>query len=502
MSAGLNVARVVLMLLVVGLLVPLGSAPAAAALPTRGILYDDTDVPSPIAERDWFSVDLNHDATTGRLWGAVELQGTPTAATASTFRIWLGNAEGSDCRAFALVGGSTVAGAGRSSSSSSSSSRAVASVDAARSSGSLAPARSSKARALVPVAFDFTTPDAAAPASCYWLDLAAGGAVDSVVYDDANGRFAQLESIDPTTLEVNAEGQRVTNGAWVNVPVAVENSGEIPATGVVVTLRKTSKVQATRSTTMIGTMAPGATATANIRVRLVGGSSRSVSFDVSADDGVETASGSFLLATTPKPPKASASLAGLYLWRTQILTGVTNWDNDGLFFVNKKFAFRGFPTAGLPNCRKVTATLTGDGCVRYWYDAKTRKLQVDTERGTSLGARGRPDGVKVGKDSFTLELVMPKKESVLAVDLEHIDAFMCPGPACTTSTTTVALDRDRTFALGAATGTYAIGRNGLLTLTMSDGSRTASTIWIQADRKGKPQPTREGLIMGDTNYYP
>jgi hypothetical protein len=490
-------ARAVLLLLVGGLLVPLGSSPASAALPSRGILYDDIDPsPRPIPERDLFSVDVQHDATTGRVWGTYDLQGAPTAATAATYRIWLGTTSGSDCVAFALLGGSTVPGSGRASA------RPI--TDSQRTAAS--PQRTSpaarSARALVTGSFDLTSDLAKAPASCFWFDLAAGGSVGAQVYDTTLPRTALLETIDPTTLAETSEGVRVSKRAWAAVPVVVQNTGDVPATGVSVTLRATSRVKAKQTAVALGTIQPGASATATFRVRLTRGSSGSVSYDVTAEDGVETRRGSFEVATTPTPPKATESLAGLYLWRSRIQTGVTNWDNAGLFFVNRKFAYRGFPESGLPKCRKVTATLTGDGCVRYWYDARSRKLQVDTERGRSLGPKGRPTGVKVGGDSFRSRLVMPRRGTRLAVSLRHQDAFGCPGAACTTSTTTVSFGKDGSYGLGASSGTYAIGRNARLVLQDVDGTRRTSSIWIQADRRGKPQPSRVGLILGDVNYYP
>lgn len=497
MGAVPSLARAVLLLLVAGLLVPLGSSPASAALPSRGILYDDVDgSPSPIPERDWFSVDLNHDVATGRVWGSFDLRATPTAETGAFFRIWLGNLSGSDCAAFALIGGSTVPGDGRVSA------RAVSSRPrAAASSERPAPRPSRSSRALVTRSFDGTYDGARAPATCFWFDIAAGGAVDSQVYDTSLPRTGTLTTIDPTTLSASAEGDRVSVGKWTSVPVRVENTGDIPATGVTVSLGRAKKVTVKRSSVALGTLAPGASATARFRVRVTAAGSRSVRYEVTADDGVEPEGGTFALATTPKPPRSTASLAGLYLWRSQIRTGITNWDNRGLFFVNKKFAYRGFPTSGLPKCRKVTATLTGDGCVRYSYDARTGRLQVDTVRGRSLGRKTRPTAVKLGSDSYTFRLVMPERGARLAVELTHQDAFGCPGPACVTSTTTIVLAKDGTFGFGSTAGTYAIGRNGRLTLAASDGTRETSTIWIQTDRKGKPQPVREGIVLGDTNYY-
>lgn len=489
-----TLARVALLLLVAGLLVPLGSGPASAALPSRGILYDDIDgYPGPIAERDFFSVDVNHDATTGRVWGSYDLQGTPTPATAAYFRIWMGNTSGSDCVAFALVGGSTVPGAGRVSA------RTVADV---QESGTASTRRTRSAarnaRALVTQPFDFTYDNLKAPATCFWFDIAAGGAADSPVYDTSAPKMGTLETIDPTTLMGSAQGQRVTKGKWTTVPVTVENTGGIPATGVTVTLRKTAKVKAKSSAVTLGTLQPGASATARFRVRLDAGKTRYLGYDVTADDGVEIESGSVALAITPRPPKATKSLAGLYLWRSEILTGVRNWDNHGLFFVNKKYAYRGFPSSGLPKCRKVTATQSGDGCVRYWYDARSGKLQVDTERGKSLGPKGRPTGVELDGDAYTFRLVMPRPGTRIAASLKHQEAYMCPGPACTTSTTTVSFGKDGSYG----TGSYAIGRNGRITLSHADGTRTTATIWIQTDRRGKPQPTSEGIILGDVNYYP
>jgi hypothetical protein len=219
------------------------------------------------------------------------------------------------------------------------------------------------------------------------------------------------------------------------------------------------------------------------------------------------------------PGRAQAPLTDLYFWRfdTRVDSG---WDNQGIAFLSGGWAYRGLPDGGLPRCTTVTARDDGDGCVRYSYDARTGRLDVGGVAGSYRGGR-----LTIGSDDDYRPLELPRAGSRYDVSLVHRNFQGYCGflVGCTTWTEWLTLRADGNFALSSMTigsmggggapftsgwvappdqhGRYAIESRGRIRLTYADGRVVVKTIGVEY-RNGRPDPSGQGLLLDETNFYP
>lgn len=359
------------------------------------------------------------------------------------------------------------------------------------------------------------------------VDPDPGASGDEQIVDvlDAPAELTAPPVLEPR-LKVELSGaHRVKPGGTVRIKARVSNVGRARAAAVRVRAKAGRGVGLRPSGARWGSIAPGKSRTVALRAKVAKGARGTVAVSVRATGRPRLSAGARtkLKVIRPRPRHAPVSskggLAGTYFWRT--VTHVNRaWDNRGLAFVDGRWAYRGFPDAGLPRCRRVTAKdEADDGCLRYSYDPRTRKLRV----GGQTGRYGR-GGITLDGDVYG-ELAIPKPGSRFKVSLIHRSfEGMCGMPSgCWTSATYLTMTRKGQFALSSQSlgtmggggvpftaawtappdeyGRYEIGRRGRITLFYADGHKERDTIGIQLDRRLRPSPAKEGLLLGSRNFY-
>lgn len=339
-------------------------------------------------------------------------------------------------------------------------------------------------------------------------------------YDVAGAGDLAIPAQPRPALQVTAPSVRKgKKGKKVKLAVRIANpsSTAAPSTVAVVTGGKPAK-----KVYRLGTLAPRAARTIVVRAK-IGAKPRKVTVRASATGAATVTRTINVRPKAPKRPKprptpaqpGGSSLAGRYFWHTQTSYGV-GWDNYGLAFVDKKWAYIGFPPAGLPKCKRRTSVDGGDGCARYSWNKRTGALRVGKLKGKYRGGMG----LTLDDWGYT-RLALPKPRAKLAFSLYRQDFSGCMvSLTCFTWTTYLSFDKAGRFvrsstSLGSigsplttqtwsatsadSRGTYRIGKRGLVTLRYADGKTVRSTLGIEY-RKGKPDP-REGVMLGGENFY-
>lgn len=487
----------VAILLAAGLFAGLPSA-AGVVLPERNGGVSDPDDDGPHPQRDLVWVEASSDPNEGRFWGYVELAAAPTRDSVAEYRVYYGRWKEGACHAEVRVSGRTATGANRTLATATTSATAEVS-DAAQPlspgttrRGTSAAANAAKVR--------FTVQSAAARGTvltCFWARLVEVGAQDedppSKVYDETGGEdltpndAPELWTSGTTTVRVPAR-------RWRAVRVPVRNWGDSTARSVKAFVVKVPRgVRVRKRRVAVPKIRPDRSARARFVVwkKTAGTIRLKVRFTAARS---KARIGHLAIQVAPKPPRHTRSLAGRYYWRTNITPG-RGWDNDAVYFVNRRWAYRGRPTKGIPTCRRRTATATGDGCVRYWFNHRREVLQVDATRGRAIKG-----GVRIGRKAFVMRLLRPRPGARLRVRLVHVDSIMCPGPTCTVWSNSFETWRNGRYHLGGTQGRYRILNRGRIRLT-SGGRSQVRTLMLMTDRRGRAAPGREGVFLGGVNYY-
>lgn len=487
---------VIITILIAGGLLASVTTPASSAYQERGGYAYDREGDGPVPQRDLVWVEANNDPNEGRFWGYVEFAAKPTAARVAEYRVYYGkwDATRDECVSDVNISGRTARGGAAQSAAQVAVSRAV-SKDAVSLGSGRAPARAeAKAKQV-----NFTVTSARAKGKqfdCVFARLVPVGAAADVPasrwYDGTDAD--DLTRNGPPELFATNATVRVKAKKWAVARFTVSNQGSSTARKVRARVTKVPNGMAVkRRVVTVKKIRPGGKVKASIRVRKAGPGTRTLRVRLTSPGSAPEMT-SVSVQVSPKPPKRTRSLVGQYFWTTRISFG-RGWDTDGIHFVNKRFAYRGLPPKGIPNCRKRTASATGDGCVPYWFNAKRNILQVDNERGRRIKG-----GFKFGGDTYVMRLRKPKPGSRLRVNLIHVDSMFCPGPGCTTWFTSFETWKNGRYRLNDARGRYRILPRGRVRLT-SGGQSEIRTLTLMTNNKGKPVPAKKGVFLGGTNYY-
>ena len=322
-------------------------------------------------------------------------------------------------------------------------------------------------------------------------------------------------------VEVGATPRTVRRNRWMSIRVRVRNVGTATARAVRVRIGGARGATVRLSRSRWSSIAAGRSGSATVRVRLSARSRATTTLAVRASAGNLVARDAIVLS------RGSASATGLA--GRQFYGFVSHadraWDNRGVFFSNAKWAYLGLPTGGLPTCTKVTETLTdkgkptGDGCRRYTYDRRTGRLKVGDQTGTYKNGTIELDGVVM------TPVDTPRAGTTLDVRLEHRGFSGLCGLTfgCTTWHETLGMGSNGQFVRSSSSistmggvgtpfvygaqyppdehGTYEIQSRGRVVFRYADGTVKTHTIGIMRDKRGRPAPATEGLLLDDTNFY-
>lgn len=523
----------------------LACAPAGAAAAVAQGGGSDPAGDGAGAARDVVSVAASYDDA-GAISFRVELAAAPSAATESQVTAMIGTTGPAGCVAAAAVGGRVVSGPG-------------VWVDVAGGRG-----LGTHALDGTTVAFAGSAPQlAVGPRDCALVNL-VDAATSRTVYDVA-GPFAlapapaepgppaqpdpqrqppterpgPVERAAPVrraarlTISASTSTRALPRNRWSRVTVTVRNTGTATARTVALRVGAAPGVAVRPRRAAARSLRPGRTLRVPIALKATGRAKATTRLALRASGAPRLSARAALtvrFATKAKPrarPRptspgtrpAGDDLAGRYFWRFESRVDYA-WDNEGIAFLAGGWAWRGLPRGGLPRCTAVTARGDGDGCVRYAFDARTGALTVGGERG-----RWRRGDLKIGSDDDYRELQVPRAGSRYAVELVHrgFSGFCGFVTGCTTWTEWLTLRADGQFALASMTlgslggggapftaawnappdkhGRYEVLAGGRIKLSYADGRVVFKTIGIEL-RRGKPDPSGEGLLLDDTNFYP
>lgn len=334
------------------------------------------------------------------------------------------------------------------------------------------------------------------------------------------------------SVSVTGVPETVKKNRWISAKVRVENIGTAPASGIKLKVLRRKGVSSSASTIKLkGSIKPGARSKLiKLRFKLgkKAGEDTTVRLRATGKSNLK-AEGEVALVTAkgkPAPLGSKGSLKGRYFWGTKTHVDYV-WDNYAVYFASEKWAYWGFvEDGGLPtNCKSAAPKLdkngqpTDEGCHPVSID-KAGNVKIGPLTGTWKNGELVIDEVKL------TEAQIPKPGSRFEAGLEHRGFRGLCGliTGCTTWHYSLALTNAGTFVKANSSlssfgdgwstpaiyagsyppdkyGTYQVLKDGLLELAFADGSIKRYPFAILT-KDGKPDPVGEGVLVGDTNYYP
>lgn len=298
---------------------------------------------------------------------------------------------------------------------------------------------------------------------------------------------------------------------WKKVKVTVRNNGDASAKNVAITLAGTG-VQTSPRTVKVGTIKPGKSKTASVKVRISTAKTRKAVARASGSGGAKASAKLTVLPV--KKATVPSSLSGRLYWGADSSLDQA-WMNRTVWFVDKTWAYTRIATKGKPRCSAKVK-----GCVRYTYSPRTGAVKVGRQKGTVTSKRlvlGSKSKAKLYQAVST-----PKKGTRFAVNLKHAGATDCGygfGKTCYTYTWYLRMAKNGTFSearrglssggvhdwfLGSSKderGRYRVLSNGRVELRYDSGKRVIQTIAVFQDAREKPSPAFDGLLLNGTKYY-
>lgn len=215
--------------------------------------------------------------------------------------------------------------------------------------------------------------------------------------------------------------------------------------------------------------------------------------------------------------KKYSSLSGRYFWGSApvSLGDSSGWKPRAVYFLNKKWAYVGFPKNGKkPSCKKSSST-----CKRYAYNKKSGIAKIGKQkfRVTNKGFTYRVKKNE-GKSSFK-PVALGKKGARYSAKLIRHDWSGTCAISCTATTERLQLGKNGRFVwarssvgswpgLGSSwtivppnqRGTYKVISSGRIELRYANGKKKRYTFGLMPDIRGKASAS-EGVVLGRTNFY-
>lgn len=440
------------------------------------------------------SVASTQDLVGQRLNAVATYKAVPSAAENSVVEVYFGEWSGGSCRLRAAILGAAEGGVG-----------AGGFFDDNGQTGSFA-ASSTRNANIVTITSVTSGAFRTADYDCTWAtvrDISGSPRFQNFFATDLTTTYIPkltVSTIDP--IQGNYPGR------WTTVSLDAVNDGRADALGTRVTASG-SGLKFNRKSVALGTLEDRRSRYGiDFKVKLSGKKSRTATFTITSAGG-HSDTVRVTIARKPKPSKVR-SLAGRYYWGNDPGDRSKGWDPRAVMFLNKKWAYVGFPPNGTPSCRKASKT-----CKRYSY--KNGRLKLGSKSG-----RVDSEGFKLGRVDYS-RLALPKRNAKLSLALQHQDFRGCGSNLyCSTWTETLSMGNDRRFVLtetsiasigvpGVGTitsrvgpderGRYEVLSKGRIRFIYDSGKRVTRTIGIEYDVRGKANAAGAGVVVGDVNYY-
>ncbi|UPK75406.1 hypothetical protein MU582_01880 [Nocardioidaceae bacterium SCSIO 66511] len=296
-------------------------------------------------------------------------------------------------------------------------------------------------------------------------------------------------------------------GSKKSLKVRIKNNPDTvtptPVRGVRVFIRPAKGIAAASRSTSLGMLDFYDEKTATFKIRPKKRKAGTVKWTAVGDYGI--ASGSYRLHPLAKPLKIGKSLAGKRFWAPH---KNLQWRAYGIWFVNRKFAYVGFPPKGKPTCKKVTSGGEKRGCVRYKFRPGKNKLTIAGKRAKvkngRISWRGRSyRPLSVPKAGSRWTVSHRHVNATTSGTLEYLDILLNGNGRFATYRTVFARSGPSTRAGGdlpEGRGTYRIKKHGHLVLKYRSGKVVHRSLGVLTNGSRRPNPWDTGLMIGKTYY--
>lgn len=322
------------------------------------------------------------------------------------------------------------------------------------------------------------------------------------IYDQTG--FIRSEAVDPALEQYGGTSPHtgVVVGKRKTLRVGVRNNPDLLSVADVTNLRvfiRGSKGTTPRSgSTRLGKLEFYDDKTATFKVRQKKRRVGTVRWTAVGDYGIT--SGTFKLHPLRSPMKIRKSLVGKRFWAPHDL----QWKAYGVWFVNKRFAYIGFPKQGEPRCKKVTSNGNESGCVRYRFRPRKDKVTIAGKKGKIKkgrivwrGRRYNPLGIPKAGSRWTLW--HRHVNATTSGTLEYLDLELKRSGRFRTNRTVFAR-ASQAARLPEGKGTYKVKKHGHLVLRYRSGKTVHQSIGVLTNGSRRPNPWDTGLMIGNTYY--
>lgn len=237
--------------------------------------------------------------------------------------------------------------------------------------------------------------------------------------------------------------QGAAKGKTIKVKVKVWNDSRYADAKNVTLKASGSGLSITGKSKKLGTIKPRKTKTFTVKVKVKKGSARTLKLTATASGGFKATS-KVKIVVIPKAKKYK-SLSGRYFWgtTTSSLSDYSGWNPSGMYFLNKKWVYIGFPKNGKkPSCKKSSSK-----CKRYTYNKRTGVAKIGKQK-FKVTTKGFSYKVKKkeGKTHFE-PIALPKKGKRYSAKLIRHDWYGYCMLTCTATTERLTLGKNGRFVM-------------------------------------------------------
>lgn len=323
-------------------------------------------------------------------------------------------------------------------------------------------------------------------------------------------------------------------GSSRTVKVRVTNQGTATARKVTLRMKGAGAVKIRPGMRKLGSIRPGKTRVAGFRIQARGKGRAKLTARAKGKKTSARASTAFKITRpAPPPPPATGGLAGEIFWGFESYNYYRSQELVFLHFTSRKFVRWGIPKGGLKSCGRVTAKMKDGemqpGCLRYSYNKRNGQVRIGKVRGTFRGGKLKlkmNDGVWTTKGEVWYRGLTARPGARFHTMLINRGYTGCGvNPYCTTWKENLTLTRngkfgrqDSSLSTGGGIGTglpfvgisqlgpnergrYKVLRGGKIRFNFADGKKVTETLVVQTDKRGRPDPVREGLLVDDVWFY-
>ncbi len=377
------------------------------------------------------------------------------------------------------------------------------------------------------------------PATCA-VAIVSDAATGSVNWDET-GVFPVRE-VKVARLRAKLQGapKAVKRGRGFKAKVRLANPGNAVARGVKLKIGVKGKATVRPRVKSIGSLGAGKSRVVSFRIktpRRAKGSIR-ITARASAKNAKASSAAKRVKVKVPRPhrppAKNSGGLAGKLFWGFEPYAYDHSAGVLGLHFVNRRFVRLGMPKGGLTGCSGVTAKTkdgkTSAGCVRYSFNGRTGKVRIGGSVGTwrkgelKIEMKGRESDWRIAGNSW-FGSSLPKAGARFKVKLRNMGYYGLCGvtPYCTTWKENLVLMRNGKFGRQKSSlstggggslpfvaisrlgpderGRYQVLSRSRIRFRYADGKVKTQTIVVQLNKKNRPDPAREGLLIDDDWFF-